>query len=190
MIDPSVRPADAVERVVETYGDMLYRLCIVMLGNESDAEDVIQETMIRYFQKAPIFRDKEHEKAWLIKVATNRCRDMLRFKSRHPQSDIDELFDLSDLTENDGTASYSSYCDYSSHVQGGEGSYEEVSDHSILEALMDMPEKFRMVLVLHYVEGYSTEEIAQIIGRSRSAVKMRLQKGRRLLEEKYRKEYL
>ena len=66
----------------------------------------------------------------------------------------------------------------------------ENSDSGILEALMTLPEKFRTVLVLYYVEEYSMEEIAGVIGRTASAVKMRLQKGRRLLEETYRKEYM
>ena len=56
--------------------------------------------------------------------------------------------------------------------------------------LMQLPEKFKTVLLLHYVEEYKVEEIARIIGKTPSAVKMRLQKGRKLLEEKYRKEFL
>ena len=63
-------------------------------------------------------------------------------------------------------------------------------DSGILEALMTLPEKFRLVLILYYVEEYRIEEIAKIIGKTKSAVKMRLQKGRRLLEEIYRKEYM
>ena len=64
----------------------------------------------------------------------------------------------------------------------------EKSDSGIMEALMTLPDKFRTVLVLHYVEEYSIQEIAHIIGKSASAVKMRLQKGRRLLREAYGKE--
>ena len=85
---------------------------------------------------------------------------------RHPVTDIEELKEFI----------------------GGEE--EGVKDSGILDALMTLPEKFRMVLVLYYVEGYRTEEIAKIIGKSTSAVKMRLQKGRRLLEDVYRREYM
>lgn len=120
----------------------------------------MQETLIKYLQKAPVFEDAEHEKAWLIRVATNQCRDMLRFRSRHPVINIEEI--------NDFTG--------------------EKSDSGIMEALMTLPDKFRTVLVLHYVEEYSIQEIAHIIGKSASAVKMRLQKGRRLLREAYGKE--
>lgn len=158
----SARPAGEIENVIEIYGNMLFRLCLVMLGNSDDAEDALQETFIKYLQKAPEFRDPEHEKAWLIKVATNKCRDMLRFKTRQQMVDIDVLNEFTN----------------------------DSADSGILEALMTLPEKFRIVLVLYYVEEYSTEEIAEMIGKTKSAVKMRLQKGRRLLEEIYRKEYM
>ena len=91
MTNASARPADDLEKTIEKYGDMLYRLCFIMLKNESDAEDAVQETVIKLYQKSPAFRDEEHEKAWLIRVATNQCRDMLRFRTRHPQIDEEQL---------------------------------------------------------------------------------------------------
>lgn len=154
--------AERAEYVVHTYGTMLFRLCLVILKNEYDAEDVIQDTAVRYIEKAPVFADQEHEKAWLIRVATNRCRDIQRLRMRRERTE--EL----DLTR---------------YVSDPE-------DCGVLEALTTLPEKFRVVLLLYYVEEYSMEEIAQMIDRSVSAVKMRLQKGRKLLEEQYRKEYL
>lgn len=162
MNDSSARPADAIETVVRTYGHTLYRLCFVMLGSESDAEDAVQEAFIKYLQKAPQFKSPDHEKAWLITVATNQCRDLLRFRKRHPQIDSESLQELSACS----------------------------SDSGILEALMTLPENFRLVLALYYVEEYRIDEIARMIGKTPSAVKMRLQKGRKLLEEVYRKEYL
>jgi len=102
MANTSARPADELERVMQTYGNMLFRIALITLGNTSDAEDAVQDT-------------------------------------------------------------------------------------GILEALMSLPEKLRVVLTLYYVEEYSIETIAKVIGRTTSAVKMRLQKGRKLLEEIYRK---
>ena len=153
MRNTSEWPAGDIETLISQYGDMLFRLCLIMLKNESDAEDAIQETYIKYFQKAPLFDSKEHQKAWLIRVATNKCRDMLRFRVRHPQIDDEDISKF----------------------------IPDSSDSGILEAL---------VLTLYYIEEYRIEDIANIIGRSSSAVKMRLQKGRKLLEEIYRKEYL
>ena len=162
MIISSVWPTDDIERVIEKYGDMLYRLCLIMLKNEKDAEDAVQETIIKYYQKSLSFQNSDHEKAWLIKVATNKCRDMLRFRIRHPQSDPEHL----------------------AEIPGN------VPDSGILEALSDLPEKYRLVLILYYIEDYKIADIAKIINRTASAVKMRLHKGRKLLEEIYRKEYL
>jgi len=156
----SVRPADAIEKIVDTYGNMLFRLCLITLGNASDAEDVLQETFIRYLQKAPDFENAAHEKAWLITVATNKCRDMIRFRSRH------RFVDLAEMSE------------YT----------QEPTDSGIIEALLAVPDKFRVVLILYYVEEYRVEEIAKMIGKTSSAVKMRLQKGRRLLREAFEKE--
>ena len=156
------RPAGDVERVVHTYGNMLFRVCLITLGNASDAEDVIQETMITYLQKKSEFKDAEHEKAWLITVASNKCKDLLRFRARHPMIDLEQIQEF--VTED--------------------------SDSGILEALMTLPEKFRIVLILYYVEEYRIEDIAKVIGKTPSAVKMRLQKGRGLLEKVYRKEYM
>lgn len=65
---------------------------------------------------------------------------------------------------------------------------KDESDREIIDALMTLPEKYKVVLLLHYVEGYSTKEIAEMIDKTTSAVKMRLQKGRILLKEAYGKE--
>lgn len=158
----SAWPTGEIEAIIEKYGDMLYRLSVIMLKNDSDAEDVVQETIIKFYQNAPAFADSEHEKAWLTKVATNKCRDLLRFRQRHPQVD--------------------------------DASLEKIACHSsesgILEALTALPEKYRLALTLYYVEEYRIADIAKMINRTPSAVKMRLQKGRKLLEEIYRKEYL
>lgn len=156
------RSADDIEEIVHKYGNMLFRLCLITLGNANDAEDAVQETLIKYLQKAPCFRDAEHKKAWLIKVATNQCKDILRFKKRHPVVDIGEIKEFTG----------------------------EEKDSGILDALMTLPDKYRTVLVLYYVEEYRIESIAKIVGRTASAIKMRLQKGRKLLLEAYRKEYM
>lgn len=153
---------DVVREAVDSYGDTLYRFCYIMLKNHADAEDTVQDCFMTYMNKAPMFNGSDHEKAWLLKVAANKCRDMLRFRKRHFTEPEEALNTLIQDTE-------------STHI---------------LEALMALPDKFRIVLTLHYIDGYKVDEISQFIGKSPSTVKMRLQKGRKLLEEKYRKEYM
>ncbi|MBR5794283.1 MAG: RNA polymerase sigma factor [Anaerotignum sp.] len=153
---------EKIEYLLQQYGNSLFRFCLFTLKNETDAEDVIQETFIRYLQKAPAFADAKHEKAWLFKVASNLCLDLLRYQKRHRQEELDAAQYMATAIENT----------------------------EILEALLELPEKFRLALILYYVEGYRIHEIAEIIQKSPSAVKMRLQKGRRLLKNAYGKEEL
>ena len=146
-----------VKIAIEKYGDMLFRICFVMLGNRYDAEDAVQDTFIRYIRKRTAYESEDHEKAWLIRVATNRCRDLLRFRFRHATLELDSI------------------SDHSTAMEEGE----------MIEALFRLPPKLKSVMYLYYVEGYRVDEIAEIISRTTSAVKMRLKKGREELKKEY-----
>ena len=143
-----------VRKAVLKYSDILYKICIVILCNEQDVQDAIQETFCRYMEKKPNFRDEEHEKAWLIRVATNISRDMIRFRIRHPKVSIEEL----------------------------ENSLVAPQQKETLRELIELPIKQKMVIYLHYVEGYHIKEIADILGITEGAVKMRLQRGRQQMK--------
>lgn len=151
-----------IEKQIETYGDMLFRISFVMLRNYADSEDAVQNTFLKYFSKAPWFRDEEHRKAWLITVCTNDCIDILRKRKSHHEVNLQQT---------------KQFC-------------REISDSGIMEALMKVDEKYRIVLMLYYIDEYKIKDIAQIIGRTPSAVKMRLQKGRKLLKEIYEREFI
>ena len=141
---------EEIRNAVLKYSDMLYKICIVILCNEQDVQDAIQDTFCRYMEKRPTFRDAEHEKAWLIRVATNICRDMIRFRLRHPKVCIDDLADT----------------------------LAAPRQRETLEELLELPVKQKMVIYLHYVEGYQIREIADILGITEGAGKMRLKRGR------------
>ena len=144
-----------IREAVIKYSDMLYKICIVILCNEQDVQDAIQDTFCRYLEKKPEFRDEEHEKAWLIRVATNICRDMIRFRIRHPKVSIDEV----------------------------ENTLAAPEEKEILRELLELPVKQKTVIYLHYVEGYQIKEIADILGITESAVKTRLLRGRKQLRD-------
>ncbi len=152
-------PPDA-NRAVEEYGNSLYRLCTVMLKNREDAQDAVQDCFLRYITKAPDFTDYEHEKAWLIRVATNVCKDMLRFRKHESFISLDEIRNLS----------------------------SDENNAQILGLLVSLEEKYRVIIHLHYVEGYSTDEISAMLGISSANARKRLQRGRDMLRELYEKE--
>lgn len=144
----------SIDEMVSKHSNMLYKICIVMLCSQQDAEDAIQDTFCRYLEKKPDFKSDDHEKAWLIRVATNICRDMLRFRSRHPKISIDQL---------------------SNQLAAPDAS-------ETLAELMELPPKQKVVIYLHYVNGYSVKEIADILAITENAVKKRLQRGREYLK--------
>lgn len=142
------------EELVIRYSNMLFKICLVILGNEQDAQDAIQETFLRYLKLMPEFESEEHEKAWLIRVAANVSKDMRRFMVRHPKVSMEQLEDY----------------------------YESPEDGEILEELLELPYNLKIVIYLHYIEGYRIKEIASILHISSDAVKKRLQRGRKELK--------
>jgi len=96
-----------VEKVVMEYGDMLFRVCMVLLCNEQDAQDAVQDTFCSYMEHAAGFRNREHEKAWLIRVATNRWEDADRYCEFPEQSEV--LAELMNLPEQLKTVIYLHY---------------------------------------------------------------------------------
>ncbi len=149
-----------IEYAVEKYSKMLFRICYTILCNKEDAEDAVQETFLKYMLKAPLFRDSDHEKAWLIKVATNISKNMCRFNSRHAAENLDELRDIG---IND-------------------------DDRDIFRLIMSLPSKYKIVLDLYYIEGYKANEIAEITNSSPVTVRKRLQYGRMMIKKELGKD--
>lgn len=149
-----------IEEAAKKYSPMLYRICVVMLGNEADAQDAVQDTFCKYLEHRKRFQNEEHEKAWLIKVAQNRCRDLRRFHLRHPQAELSEV----------------------------SASYENPEYSGILAELAALPMSVKAAVYLHYIEGYKTTEVSEILGISVNAVKKRLQRGREMLRLKLEEE--
>lgn len=143
-----------VERILQVHGNALYRNACLLLGNPHDVQDILQEVLLRYLEKSPSFQSAEYEKAWLLRVTTNCCMDFLRFRKRHACIDLESLKECLPAPEQ--------------------------KEH--LEELYALPAKYKTVLMLHYFEGYSVTEIAQIMKMSKSAVKKRLQRGREALK--------
>ena len=141
--------------VYERNADDLYRLCLIYMKNKYDAEEAVSESFIRLMEARPEFENEGHEKAWLMKTAVNICKNMHKsFWSKNVVSDEDVLKYMT--------------CP------------EEVS---IMEEVLALPPKYRMIIYLHYYHGYKAREISEMTGISTSAVLSRLARGRQKLKD-------
>lgn len=152
------------ETVYNSYADMLLRLSLSYMKSREDAEDVVQDVFVSYINSSPFFFDEEHRKAWLLKVTVNKCRDAARRSSIRQSLSYDEVGEIASDDE-----------------VYGEGA-------ELFAALRSLPEKYRVTVMLHYLEGFSVEETARSLGVSVSAVKMRLSRGRQMLKNLLTKE--
>lgn len=151
------RARSDAESVCHIYADMLYRVCLSYLSNGADAEDAVQDTFLKYLTKSPQFYSSEHEKAWLLRVAINRCKDILKKKSYKTELPLDDALNMP--------------------VK------EESTEINILELLKKLPDKYRSVVVVHCLEGFSLSETCSIMGITLSAGKMRLKRAREMLNK-------
>ena len=83
-----------IDDIIKKYGNLLYRAVYVQVGNRHDTQDILQEAFIRYLEKAPVFADEEHEKAWLLQVTHHLCLDFFRFRKRQNPAVPCQVFPL------------------------------------------------------------------------------------------------
>ena len=137
----------------------VYRLCYSYMGSPHDAEDATQATFMKLVSEPRAFDGAEHERAWLLVVAANHCKDVLKSAARMRSSPSSP--DLPDLP------------DPAADVQLSE----------VLEAVYALPPNLKDCVYLHYYEGYKTDEIAQMTGTPASTVRNRLRDARALLKK-------
>ena len=138
-----------IKHILQTYGDMLYRTAYLLLGNPHDVQDVLQEVLLRYMEKSPAFLSSNHEKAWLLRVTSNCCKDCLRFCKRHTYIDLEQIQEYLPAPE----------------------------EKQLIRELYALPAKWKTVLILYYFEGYKLKEISQITGENISTIKSRHARG-------------
>ena len=153
-----------VAQAYEAHAAQLYRVAFSMLQSRESAEDAVQDAFARYLSHTGSFRDSEHEKAWLIRVTINRCRDLQRAGAVRAYTPLEEL------------------------LQHPTAEGPSVENRTVLEAILALPEKYRTVLVLHGLEGQPVDAVASELFLTPSAVKMRLKRGREMLKEALAKE--
>ena len=154
---PFHNKGEEFETAYELYADMLYRLALSYVKQKEDAEDIVQEVFTKYFCGFHLPVSGEQEKAWFIRVTINQCHDLLRKRSYRLHNSLDEVAEVA-----------------------GE---ENAMPGEVFAILQKLPDKYKDVMILHYVEGYLVEETAKILGLSVSAAKMRLKRGRDVLKK-------
>lgn len=142
-----------MEELVLKHEGRLYRTAAVIMKNKADAEDVVQDVFVKVMEKRPEFQSPEHETAWLIRTTVNLCKSRLR----------------------------SSWWKKTEPLLDSYPAQSEKQQH-LMETILSLPAKYRIVIHLFYYEGYSTREIAGIIGQKESTVRSLLTRARQKLK--------
>ena len=152
-----MRSEQEVNRAIEQYADMVFRLCMVSLKNHADAEDIFQTVFLKYTLSSQVFDSPAHEKAWLIRITVNACKDLLRQFFRR------QTVPLEDISEFVPSAT--------------------PEQSAVLEAVRSLPKDYRDAVYLHYYEGYTAPEIAAILKKNPNTVYTHLTRAREMLKD-------
>lgn len=153
-----MRSEQEVNRAVEQYADTVRRLCIVHLKNDADAEDIFQTVFMKYTFSSVVFENEEHEKAWMIRVTINACKDLLKSFFHNQIVSIDELVEQPESISSE--------------------------NREVLDAVLSLPAKYRDAVYLHYYEGYTAPEIGKILGKNVNTVYTLLARSKQLLRDR------
>lgn len=161
----AARAEDRADRMaaeaLDTYGNAILRCAYSYLHNMADAEEILQDTLLKLLTAAPNFESEEHKKAWLLRVAANLSKNRIEYNALRDCDELDESL-------------------------AAEGR-EDLS--FVWEAVKALPQQYREVIHLHYYEGYSTEEMANILGRNPSTIRSDLRRGREKLKSVLKEAY-
>lgn len=149
------------EEILDTYGSGILRYAYTYLHNMSDAEEVLQDTLVQFLKTAPAFETRQHEKAWLLRVAGNLSKNRLAYNSVRKTDELkDEL-----AAENREDLSF------------------------VWDAVKLLPENYRETIHLFYYEGYSTKQIARLLRKKETTVRSDLRRGREKLRAVLKEAY-
>ncbi|WP_249598878.1 RNA polymerase sigma factor SigW [Peribacillus frigoritolerans] len=168
---------NAFGEIVEIYKDKVFQICFRMLGNRQEAEDLAQEAFVRAYVNIRSFNITMKFSTWLYRIATNLCIDRLRKKK--PDYYLD--------AEVAGTEGLNMYSQIASDMAKPEEEVESLELQETLQVeIMKLPEKYRSVIVLKYIEELSLKEISEILDLPVGTVKTRIHRGREALRKQLR----
>lgn len=152
-----------VQELIGHYQNNLYIVAFNVCKNPEDAEDVVQDTFIQYHTNKKEFENEQHIRAWLIRVAINKAKNMNHTFWRQNKLSLEDYMETL--------------------------AFETPETETLFETVMKLPEKYRIVIHLFYYEDYTIHEIADILKISQSNTKVRLSRGRALLKEALKEEW-
>lgn len=151
-----MRSETEINRAVDEYADMVRRLCMLHLKNYADTEDIFQTVFLKYALSSIEFENKEHEKAWLIRVTINACKDLLKSFFRRNTVSIHQLIEQPAPQDQDYT--------------------------DVIEAVLSLPKKYKDVVYLYYYEGYTAPQISKILGKNMNTIYTLLNRSKKILK--------
>lgn len=152
-----------VEELVEHYKDNLFTAAFHVCRDPQDAEDVVQDTFLQYYSTNKQFESEQHIRAWLLRVAINKAKNVTLSFWRRNKTSLEEYMETL--------------------------SFETPEDGRLFEAVMNLPAKYRMVIHLYYYEEYPVKEIGKLLRLGENTVKSHLRRGRLLLKEVLKEEW-
>lgn len=152
-----MRSQQQANNAIEKYADTVRRICMVHLKNEADTEDIFQTVFLKYLLSSVVFENDEHEKAWLIRVTINACKDLLKSFFRRKTVSLEEVLEQP-------AAPNQEY-------------------HDVMKAVLSLPEKYRDAIYLYYYEGYSAAQIGKILHKNQNTVYTLLNRAKKQLRQ-------
>lgn len=153
-----MRSEQEAEKAIELYADTVRKICMLHLKNDSDTEDIFQTVFLKYVLYSGTFENSEHEKAWIIRVTMNACKDYLKSFFYSRTVPLDERKE----------------------------SEQEISEDytEVLEAVLSLPPKYKNVIYLFFYEQYTAVEIGEILGKKVNTIYTLLSRAKKMLKER------
>ncbi len=147
---------DRVVSAIDKHADMVRRICFMYLKNNFDVEDIFQDVFLQLYRHEQRFGSDEHEKAWLIRVTINKCKDFHKSFFRRQVCPLDDI----------------------------ELVFEDETENEVMCEVLALPQKFKDVIYLFYYEGYTVPEISKLLGTKENTIYSHLHRAKILLKDK------
>lgn len=169
---------EAFEQLIFDYQKKAYNIALRIMGNQEDAKDMCQEAFIRIYKSIEGFKEQSSFSTWMYRIITNVCLDEIRKKKRNDTVSMDNTFETQDGELHFETASEDDTPE--------EAFMRTEKKRAIIRAINELNEEYKTAIVLRDIQGFSYEEIANILCCSIGTVKSRINRGRNILKDKLR----